>query len=577
VSVRRGHSRSVTRKLVDMAWPLGNTVFYVNDGHTHLEQANIKRFSLKQLLCCWLYILLIGIQGCRGSSSGEPNTVNLTANNAVRFAIEDDPRSLEPGLSVLMQDSVLALDLHVGLFRYDAASVLNPYLVNSWQLSNDHRTFTFVLHDDWKWHNGRIITAYDVKKGWERYLNPRVGAWGATYIGTISGAQEMIHGVATSLRGVEVVDSHTLKVTLAHPDPLFLLRLGAPPAWTVPPEAVVDGEPAWKGDPVGAGPFQFVLWQPHSRIVLKANPHFAGDASSLNRLEFMIVPDLTTMLNMYRDGELDIAQVGVHELREVKQDEQLSEDIHSWPTAQLQFVGLNENRVAAFRDGRVRQALVLAVDRRSICERVLDGAWTPASEIVPEGVPGHLGENILAFDPARARKLLADAGFPNARGFPVISLVVAGTTESTAAEAMAAQLADNLGIKMEVRRVEPGEFLAGLKQQRWDAFLTGWTADYLSAEQWLCRLLSSNGSTNYVGYRNARYEKILDDAMRAPTAEEQLPLWREANRMATADAALIPLGYGRFTYLVRPTISGFACNLFGPVGFEKVRKSVVRK
>lgn len=528
---------------------------------------------LSRLAWAGLSFLIVGTQCCRGPRSGGPTAVTLAADQVVHFAVEDDPRSMEPGLSVLMQDSVLALDLHVGLFRYDAASVLKPYLVSSWQLSNDRLTFTFILHDDWKWHNGRVITAGDIKKGWERYLNPRVGAWGANYLSTVAGAQEMLHGAATSLSGVEVVDRRTLKVTLAHPDPLFLLRLGAPPAWTVPPEAVIDGEPAWKGDPVGGGPFQFVQWQPHSRIVLKANPQFAGKPPSLSRLEYLIVPDLTTALNMYRSGELDIALVGAHELRDVKRDPALSTDLRFWPAAQLQFVGLNENKVAAFRDARIRQAFAQAVDRRSICEQVLGGAWAPASEIVPDGVPGHLGENILPYDPAGARKLMADAGFPNGRAFPAITLMVAGATESTAAEAIAAQLADNLGVKMEVRRVEPGEFLAGLKEQKWDAFLTGWTADYLSAEQWLDRLLSSKEPTDYVGYRNSHYDEILDSAKRAPSADAQLPLWRDANWIASEDAALIPLGYGRFTYLVRPTISGFEVNLFGPVGFESVRKS----
>jgi oligopeptide transport system substrate-binding protein len=522
------------------------------------------------------FALLFSVEGCRGPTFGMSASGGVAADQVVHFAVEEDPRSMEPGFSVLLQDSVIALNLHVGLFRYDRDSALKPYLVRDWALSDDHMTFTFILHDDWKWHNGRVITADDIRKGWERYLNPKLGAWGANYLAGIAGAQEMLHGAATTLKGVKVVDSRTLKVTLARPDPLFLMRLGAAPAWTVPPETVVDGEPKWKSSPQGGGPFKFVQWQSHSRVVLEANPSFAGGSPSLKRLEFLIVPDLTTALNMYRGGELDVAPVAAYEVRGVKHDPQLGADLRSWPAAQLLYVGLNENRVPFFRDTKVRQSFAQAIDRRTICEKVLAGAWTEASEIVPDGVPGHLGKDVLPYDPPHARKLMAEAGFSNGRAFPTVHLAVAGETESTAAEAIAAQLFANLGIKVEVHRVEPGEFLAGLQQQRWDAFLTGWTADYLSAEQWLYHLLSHGEATNYVGYYNPHFEDILDTAMCAETADAQTPWWREANQIATADAALIPLGYGRFTFLVRPTISGFTANVFGPVGFENVHKASAR-
>jgi len=178
-----------------------------------------------------LLFWLLATQGCTGPDLEKVARKQSTqspkeASEGLRFAISEDPRSLEPGLSLLLQDSVIALNLHVGLFKYDRDSVLQPYLVREWSLSSDRLTYTFVLHDDWRWHNGRLISAADIKRDWERYLNPKLAAWGANYLSTIAGSPEMLRGTASGLQGVEVVNANTLKVTLMRPDPLFLLRLG---------------------------------------------------------------------------------------------------------------------------------------------------------------------------------------------------------------------------------------------------------------------------------------------------------------------------------------------------------------
>lgn len=518
--------------------------------------------------------LLCLVTQCRKEPAVQP-APSSPSPAVLRFAIGEDPRSLEPGLSILLQDSLIALNLHVGLFAYDKDSVLRPYLVQDRKLSDDRLIWTFILHKNWTWHNGRVITAGDIKQGWERYLDPRLSAWGASYLTSISGAREMLAGSAFSLRGVETPDEHTLKVRLTRPDPLFPLRLGATPTWVAPPEVVLKGEPKWKDQPQGGGPFKLIEWQPRSRIVLEANPQFAGTKPWLDRIEILIVPDPTTALNLYRSGSLDIAPVVASQMRGLRNDPVLRNELHSWPAAQLLFIGLDAQKAAVFRDPQVRQAFTHAIDRVAICEQVLSGAWSPASGMIPTNVPGHSRGPGLAYDPERARELLADAGFPDAREFPALELAVSQDTESTAAEAVAAQLRENLAVDVEVRRVEPGAFYTGLRAHRWGAFLTGWTADYLSAEQWLFRLLYRDQPTNFTGYANPGFDALVDEALGTETEDEQARLWQEANRLATADAALIPLAYGRFAFLVKPGISGFAANVFGPVGFERVRKNSV--
>lgn len=535
---------------------------------------------MRQLVLPLLALLvLIGSAGCGTNPTTAPSPVASTATvasqtTALRFAIADDPRSFEPGLSVLMQDAQLALNLHAGLFTYNENSELVPYLVKSWEVSADGSTYTFVLRDDATWHSGKPITALDIKQGWERYLNPDLSAWGASYLSSIVGAKDIQDKQANELSGVEVVDEHTLRVRLSQPDPVFIYRLGAPPTWVVPAEAVVAGQPNWVSTPQGSGPFSFASWESKVKIVLQANPNFFGGKPALDQAEFLIVPDATTAFNLYQTGDLDIVAVPASELQRVRQDAQLSQQLQSWTKGQLIFIGLNQAKVEVFKDLRVRQAFDQAIDRRQISDKVLFGAFAPATGFVPPNVPGYNPELGSSYNPAQAKQLLADAGYPDGKDFPTITFAALGSSESTAAEAAAAQLRENLGINVEVVKPEPSEFYEGLRaKDKWDMFITGWTADFLSAEQWLYLLLHDGSATNFVGYANSELDAVVDQAMQSSDEVQRAELWREANRIATEDVAMIPFGYGQFTYLVKPGVTGFACNLFMPMGFGNVSRN----
>jgi oligopeptide transport system substrate-binding protein len=496
------------------------------------------------------------------------------AKPSIRFAISADPRSLEPGLSVMLQDSIIARNLHLGLFAYDAESVLQPYVVTRWSVSDDQLVYTFTLDLKRRWHNGRAIAAADFKEGWERYLSPSIGAWGSEYLTSIAGARAMLDGAATHLRGVDASRPDTLVVQLERPDPDFVLRLGATPTWVAPPEAVVQGQPRWTGTPVGGGPFRFVEWAPKSRVVLEANP--ASPPAHTERLEFVIAPDAATRLDMYRNGDIDIAPVIESQLGGIKADPILSRELHVWPSAQLIFMGLNIVKIAPFGDRRVRQAFAHAIDRRLISERVMFGAWRPATGIVPPGVSGHDANLGATFDPARARALLAAAGYPGGREFPRLQINVSEPHHVTAAEAVAIQLHEHLGVGFDVRRLESGDLHDRLRNRQFDVFLSGYTADYPSAAVWLYTLLHARAGSNFVGYHDRAFDLVVDAARAEANAEARQRLWREANRLATDGAAVLPLAFGGSSFLVDPALRGVAANLFGIITFDAVSRTGLR-
>lgn len=490
-----------------------------------------------------------------------------------RVPIDSDPKSLEPGLVLELVSGWIAENLHIGLLMYDENTKLAPYLAERWEVSADGLTYTFYLRKDAKWHNGRPIVASDIKKGWERYLDPNVAAQaGADYLGSIKGAQDVLDGKTKELSGVEVVDDHTLKVTTVEPDSGFLLRLGTSSTWTVPPEAVVEGKPEWAGNPMGGGPFKFVEWKTNQKIVLEAWDDFFLGRPTVDHIEYYVVPDPATRLAQYEAGELDVAAVAPADLKRVQGDPKLGQELKFWTRAQLLYYGLNMNKVDVFKDKRVRQAFNYALNKGEIVEKLLFNAYKPATGLVAPGIPEY-NPNLKGYEynPEKARQLLTEAGFPDGKGFPTLQVSSTGAN-GTLCEAFASQINQNLGVNIEVNVVERGEMIKGLwGHNTWDIFYWGWTADFPSAEVWTHQLLHSGLGSNFFGYENLEFDKIVDEARTTFDEAKRVALWQKAEEMAMEDAAMIPFGYSQYIYLVKPYVKGYTCNLAGPTWYKDVK------
>lgn len=533
-----------------------------------------------------LILLAMVVAGCGPAATPEaptptpaaatppPPTPTTPAEPSVfRVAITSDPASLEPGLALELYTSWIAENLHVGLFYYDADSNLVPFVLEGYEISEDGKSYTFHLRDDVYFHNGRKLVADDVKYCWERYLDPDVGSSaGADYLGHIEGAEDVIEGNTEDLVGVEVVDDYTFVVHVTHVDPAFLMRLATTPTWIVPPEAVVHDAPEWVGDPVGAGPFMFVEYQPNTKLVLEANEEFFLGRPTIDRIEYYIVPDAATELAMYEAGEIDRAAVVSTELKRVQEDPTLGQELHFWTRGQPQYFGFNQNTFELFRDVRVRQAFNYALDKDPIIENVLFNALSRAEGLVPPGIPAFDPDlKGYEYNPEKARALMAEAGYPDGVGFPQVNLSAYGRSV-TIAEAAVANLNQVLGLNMEVNQLERGDMISGLwSHDKWDFFFFGWTADFLSAEVWLYQMLHCGVESNFSSYCNPEIDALIDEALLTVDDAERIALWREVEQKAVIDdAAMLPLGFSQYIYLVKPYASGFECNLMGPVWFKDV-------
>ncbi|MCI0475117.1 MAG: ABC transporter substrate-binding protein [Anaerolineales bacterium] len=494
------------------------------------------------------------------------------APTVLRYRLTRDPRTLEPGLFLELITGYIAKDLHAGLVRYNEKMELSPFIAREWSVSTDGLTYTFKLRDDVKFHNGRKVVADDFVYTFTRILNPKVkAAAGPSNLAKVKGAKDFIDGKATAVEGLQAPDPATFKIVLAQPDPALLLRLGTNFMAVVPKEAVIDGEAKWKDKPVGAGAFKYVDWQQNVKVVLEANPDFFLGKPKIDRIEYLTVPDAATALAQYQKGEIDILGVTGAQLAQIGKDATLTKELNTWRRGQLTYFVLNEKRVPAFKDKNVRQAFNYALDRKTLIEKVMLGDRNVATGYVPLGIPEAIpDEKGYAYDPAKAKELMAKAGFADGKGFPKIEFVTTAD-EQTLAEAITAQFKANLGIDVAVRIGESGDVLAGLwAKDKWDIVSWGWSADRPAAEVWLYELLYSKVESNFASYNNPEYDKLVEKALTEVDAAKRLAAWREVSKMASEEAPMIPFGFAKHLFLVKPYVKGFSADLLGPRRFETV-------
>ncbi len=499
-------------------------------------------------------------------------TAESAPPKTLRIRYWREPKTLEAGLSRDLITSWVSKDLHAGLLRFDDKMLPSPSIARDWEISPDGLTYTFYLRDDVTFHNGRRVTAEDFVYTFSRDLDPRVKSdVGPQNLDKVKGAKDFMAGRATRAEGLEALDDTTLKIVLAEPDPTLLLRLSAVYMSVIPREAVVEGEARWKDQPVGAGAFRFVEWQPGTKIVLEANPDYFLGRPRLDRIEGIIVPDPAAALAMYQAGELDVVDVSGSLLAQARQDPSLSQELSTWPRAQLTWFGLNQKKVPAFQDKRVRQAFIYAINRNSLIEEIMLGQSFLATGYVPAGIPEAVpGEKAYPYDPAKAQDLLAQAGFPGGQDFPKIEFV-STADETLLLETIAAQLKANLGVEVTVRIEAGGDILNGMwAKDRWDMWSWAWSADRPTAEVWLYELMYSTTDSNFVSYSNPVYDRLVDQARAESAPGKRAAAWQEVERMAYEEAPYIPLGFTKFIYLVKPHVRAFSVALFGPTRFETV-------
>jgi ABC-type transport system substrate-binding protein len=492
----------------------------------------------------------------------------------LRVAIQADPTTLDPALTNDPTGTAILQNVYTPLVDVDARGQVHPLAAKSWTVSPDGRTYRFVLRDDLVFHSGRKATAADVKYSLDRLADPKVNAPNAALLlAPVEGFEDAKAGRASELRGVRVVSPSEVEIRVDRPaEGDLLVRLAHVSSGIVARESIEKGGATWSSTQAnGTGPFRLADWTLRQRITLAAHPGYFGGAPKVGRVVFEIVPEPAVGVQKYEAGELDIVQVPASDYARVKGDAKLGQELVEFNRAATVFLMLNQKAYAPFKDVRVRQAVALAINRPQMSRTVFQGLYEAASGVLPPGFPGNTGPiSPIPFDPARAKALLTEAGFPGGKGLPplVLGPNPRGFGPRLAAEVIGGMLQENLGMQVQVQVLDIAKWRADLRKADVFSAVTGWTADVADPNYYLFALFDSKAPFGYFsGYASSAYEERLAVANREPNRAELLRKLRDVEQfLVVTDVGVVPIYHVREVILRKPYVRNLTFTPYG-LGF----------
>jgi len=511
----------------------------------------------------WVALLCLAL-GCAPASGGPES-----APPYLRLAGADEIPTLDPARGYDTSSWQFEEMLFNTLLDYDAQGNLVPELATAWEVSGDHRTYTFRLRDDVRFTTGRPLTAADVRYSIVRVLDPRTRSQGAEFFRVLEGAESCTEK-SCAVPGIQVLDAHTLRFVLRDFDPLFLHKLAMPFAAAVPAEEVERWGEDFARHPVGSGPFMLQEWVSGQRLLLVRNPaYFIPGIPRLAGVERLVgVTDELAWLK-YEAGQLDVASIPPAEFPRVIRAPRYQPLLRHVTTMTTNYLGMN-CQVQPFTDRRVRQAMNFAVNKVKIL-RLLNDRGVVARGFLPPNMPGFRpGPPGYPFDPARARQLLAEAGYGG--GFSTMLWVRSDETTLRLAESVQQDLAD-VNVQVQIKAIAWAPFLEAVRSPDLvPFFFLGWEADFPDPSNFLDVLLNSKsiGTNNNTNYRNPEVDALLDEAAHTVDAARRLALLQHVEAVAVADAPWVFLFHPVTYVVVHPRVRDFDLHPLRPPRVERV-------
>ena len=513
------------------------------------------------------------------ASSSVPAAGDTTGNGELleggRFVrLYVDPPTLDPHLTTDATSAQVIVEVFGGLVTIDKNLDVVPDLAESWDISDDGRVYTFRIRPDAVFHDGKPVTAEDVRWSLERVTDPLTEAPNVDqYLGDIVGVDAKLAGDVLEISGVRVINERTIEITIDAPKSFFLAKMTYPTAFVLDRENIEANPKNWFRKPNGTGPFNITEYKVGETLILSRHDAYHLGPAKVAEVE-MILSGGTSML-MYENDEIDISGVGLADLdRLLEPSHSLNAELtRAAPSFSVQYIGLNVNE-PPLDDVKVRQALNLAIDKREIATIVLGDQVVPAKGIIPPGFPG-FSELVSGyeFDPIKAKQLLLESKYGNdLDNLPPITITTPGSFGANVSldmEVVLAMWEKNLGISTEFQQTEFATFLKDLNKRRFQMFDIGWIADYPDPENFLDILFYSDSSNNHTNYNNPEVDALLEKARVETDETLRFSIYNEVEQTILDDAPWIPLWYSGERYLlVKPNVHDY---LLTPLIIPKLR------
>lgn len=501
------------------------------------------------------------ISGC-SQPAAQTNTQPAGPKGGELVRLGNDPPTLDPHLTSDVSGAVIVVEVFGGLVTLDRDLKVVPDLAEKWKVSDDGKTYTFTLRRNAKFHDGKTVTANDVKWSIERAADPKLLSTTVdTYLGDIVGVREKLRGTSKEVSGVKVINETTVEITIDAPKTYFLAKLTYPTAFVLD-KTNVESSPNWFMKPNGTGPFKLKEYVSGETLVLARNDNYHLGAPLLDSVKFLLAGG--SPMVMYENNEIHMTGVGLADLNRVRDpNSPLNKELHTAPPGfETYYLGMNVT-MPPFDDIKVRQALVHAINKPEIASKVLSDRVKPAYGVLPPGFPAYNADlKGLTFDIEKAKKLMAESKYgADPKKWPRITLTVAGelgTSIGLDLEAILAMWRDNLGVTVEVQQVEWATFLDDVNAYRLQMYSLGWVADYPDPQNFLDLLFHSKSQNNQTRYSNAEVDNLLEKARTERDEKTRFALYQQAEQIITNEAPWVPLWYeGEGYILIKPEVKNY--------------------
>mgnify|MGYP004495841941 FL=1 len=536
--------------------------------------------------------LAVSLAACGSSAStGTANATGEAADAAeagsTGFTVQlgPNPETLDPALNAAIDGGNTLITIEEPLLIIDENNEVQPGQAESYEVSDDGLTWTFHMRDGLKWSDGSDLTAADFEYSFKRLASPDTAApYAETVVGMIDGYQDAIgnpdeDGNTTTDPDWDALNVHasedgkTLTVQLSYPCSYFD-KLASFVATSPVQQATVEANgDAWCTEPdtyVCNGPYMITEWTPSERIVLSKNPYYVGgwDSSKIvsDTITLLLLEDSSASYAAYNSGEAQLVKdVPTDEIPSLTRAED-GGDFYLDEIMGTYYISLNDQE-EPFTDVRVRKALSLAIDRDYVANTIMQGIYTPATALVGPGIVdenGYFMDNANGGEPyisddyeanlEEAKSLLAEAGYPDGEGFPTITYSANDAGYHIPVAEYLQQAWGELGITMNIDKVEWSSFIPMRRAGDYDISRNGWSMDYNDPSNML-ELFTTNNGNNDGKYANPEFDQVIEDS-RVADKTTHFEKLHEAEDILMNDAACIPVAYYNDFWLQSPSLKG---------------------
>lgn len=520
----------------------------------------------KYIILIFIFIQSIYFSGCNFAGSNFISSHDQSKEKTITVSVIKLPTTLNPVIASAVWDTLVYSQVSEPLLKYDLKT-MEPVagIAKKWDVK-DGKVYTFFLNHDVYFSDGKHCTTHDFKYSYEKYLTPESPY--SYLLEGILGAKEKLLGNTNDTKGIKVLDDYTLEITLDRQSNNFLSALASETLVVIKKEEVEKlGESFGNGIITGVGPF-IISRRTENEIEFLRNDKYYGKKAYIGRVK-LIRSKTIHAWEEYKKGKIDLL-LFVPDVKTLINDPRYKSYIKLIPDLSSVYITLNLNKEPLKSNHRLREAINYAVNKEYIVDHILNEDYGVVSNaIVPPVFTGRENKTPPTYNLAKARKLLAEAGYPDGEGLQQLNLTYHDRlTQKPLVESVKKNL-KAIGIKVKLVPVDESQIAPFVKDVT-DIFRLSWGPDYLDIDTYIIPIFYSKGSANFGGYYNKNVDALIEKAQLTTSFYERKNMLIKAEDIALKDYCVIPLYWGHYTIINSPRIRNLQLTPNGYPVFESV-------